>query len=258
MRFKIWFLIVFFPFQLIFGQDQDSTQTAKPEKKSAQVTFQGETGDEPKVFELIFSRSFLIGAGNLDSVPLSTFNSGSYRLGAGFRIPFQRNTIGLRIAPSVTWLRLVYNQSENKTFPTLADTTRPELSQERHQLTYLDLPLSFYYNITKDEDSDPLLFVEIGGYAGYMLGGNYKQRYDDGDLRVTQKLSGLPQLEGQFERFRYGVMARVGYKWFSIYGNLRLTRVFGEFTNPQISPRPDAPFRNPEITGLELGISLVL
>jgi len=169
MRFKIWFLIAFFPLQLSFGQEQDSTQAATPKKKSSQVTFQSETGDGPKVFELLFSRSFLIGVGDVDSVPLSAFNSGSYRLGAGFRIPFQRNTIGLRIAYSVTWLRLVYNQSENKTFPTLADTTGPELSQERHQLTYFDLPLSFYYNITKDEDNDPIFFVELGGYVGYMM-----------------------------------------------------------------------------------------
>lgn len=258
MRFKIWFLIAFFPFQLSLGQDQDSTQTTKPPQRSPQVTFQSETGDGPKVFELLFNRSFLVGVGNIDSVPVSAFNSGSYSLGAGFRLPFQRNTIGLRIAPSVTWLRLVYNQSERKTFPTLVDTTSPDLSQERHQLTYVDLPLSFYYNITKDEDNDPIFFVEVGGYAGFMLGGNYKQRYDDGDLRITNKRSRLPRLEGQFERFRYGAMARVGYKWFAIYGNLRLTRVFGEFTNPQISPRPDEPFRNPEITGWELGISLIL
>lgn len=255
MHIKIWFLLGLLSWTTLLAQERDSVLSPQDIERP---TFQADVGDPPQTIELLFNRSFLVGANRIDTVPLNTFNSGSYSLGLSFRIPLANNLVGFRLAPSISWLRLVYNQSANKTFPTLADTLGPPLDRERHQLTALDLPVSFYYNITRDEDRDPRFFLEVGGYVGYLIGANYKQRYDDSDIRVTNRLGQLQRLEGQFERLRYGLFGRVGFKWISLYANYRLTRVFGEFTHPELRPRASDSFRNPEIPPLELGVSILL
>jgi hypothetical protein len=256
MRIITWILLGMFSCSWLLAQDTDST--AIPETLPERPTFRSETGDAPQMLQIIFNRGFILNGGSIDTMPLNTFNSGTYSLGVSYQKSFAKNTLGLRVAPSISWLRLAYNQSDAKTFPTLTDSTGIQLDRERHQMTSVDLPISIYVNITKDEDQDPRFFVELGGYVGYLIGANYKARFDNNDIRYTTRLGRLQRLEGQFERFRYGVFGRIGYKWVSLYAMMRLTPVFGEFTNEVIRPKPASGYRNPEIPPIELGISLLL
>ena len=109
----------------------------------------------------------MLGATSLDTVPLNAFGSGSYSLQNAIKLNLYRNVLGLRLSPGVTWARLAYTQNDLKTFPTIPDSLNLNLTQERHQFFYIELPVSLVFNITKDEDGDSEFFVEAGGYASF-------------------------------------------------------------------------------------------
>ncbi|MEL6844884.1 MAG: hypothetical protein AAFP02_16880, partial [Bacteroidota bacterium] len=150
------------------------------------------------------------------------------------------------------WTIYDYAQSSNKTFPTVLDENEPLIS-EKHRLYVIELPVGLYWNITKDEDNDPLVFAELGGYAGYVLSAQYLTERSTGVRTRVLKDKGLEQ-EGDFQRLRYGAYARLGYKWAAIYASYRLSDVFDTFSSV-----PGAPsnYVNPRIAPLEIGLSLM-
>lgn len=215
--------------------------------------------EDPKIDQLVFSRGFMLGATSLDTVPLSGFASGTYSLQNSIKIDLFQNIIGLRLAPGVTWARLAYSQNDLKTFPTIPDSLKLNLTQERHQFFYLELPVSVVFNITKDEDGDSEFFIEGGGYASFMMAGSYKRRYiNELGLDVIEEQRGLHQLQDEWQRLRYGVFGRVGYKWAALYFNLRLSPMLDEFTNEGLRPVDSEAYRNPAFPTMEAGISFIL
>ena len=219
--------------------------------------------DPPKQFSLVFNRGFALPGPAQDTVPVSSTASGTYFVGAGFRFPLgKKNTVGLRATPGLAWTGFGYQQTVDKTFPSIRDSVGFDYTQERHRLFFLEMPLGVYVNLTKDEDNDPLLFLEAGGYIGYLGSASYKIQYrNSAGQRVLEKTRDLEQIsepEKEFERIRYGAYARFGYKWLALYYSVRLTEVFDEFTNPALRPRNVAGFRNPGMPPMEIGISLFL
>lgn len=219
--------------------------------------------DMPSRFDLVFNRGFALPGPARDTVPLSSTASGTYFIGGGFKFPFGRkNVVGLRATPGVAWTHLSYQQTADKTFPTIPDSVGVDYTTEKHRLFFLEMPLSLYVNLSRDEDGDPMLFLEAGGYVGYLAGAMYRVKYrNSAGQRVMERTRDLEQIsepEGEFERLRYGIFTRFGYKWFSLYYSMRLTPVFDEFTNPALNPRGSEGFRNPTIPEMELGLSLFL
>lgn len=212
--------------------------------------------DDPRTFSLVFNRGFayLPNAFQMaqDTVPFSGSSSGTYFLGAGIIIPFGPNTFGMRVAPGFAWTVYDYAQTGEKTFPSVLDESQP-LVFENHRTQWVEVPTGFYWNITRDEDADPYLFLELGGYVGYMISAQYRTQYESGARTITNIQRGLAQ-EGDFRRVRYGAYARLGYKWFALYGAFRISEVWDEFGS---APGQGSAYRNPKAPPLELGLSLL-
>ncbi len=212
--------------------------------------------DPPRTFGLVFNRGFMYQTNTFkaeqDTVPVAGTSSGTYFIGAGFMIPFGSNTLGLRLTPGYAWTVYDYAQSSSKTFPTTLNESEPLVS-EKHRLGLIELPVGLYWNITKDEDNDPLVFAEVGAYAGYLLSAQYLTERETGVRTRVLKDSGLEQ-EGDFQRVRYGAYARLGYKWAALYASYRLSDVFDTFSDASVHP---AGYVNPRIAPLEIGLSLM-
>lgn len=215
--------------------------------------------DRARNFSLVFNRGLMLTGASPDTVPLNGNSSGSYSIGGGIRIPIIKDAVRLRVTPSISWTHFTYDQTNLKTFPTVADSLPQQLTLEKHTLMFGGLPVGVMINMSRDEDGDPRFFVEMGGYVGYLLGANYKTRYKDSEgLRVKNKRRDLEGIENEFERLRYGLYARAGYKWASLYFSFRLSDVFDEFTNPSLRPTSFEGYRNPKIPPMEIGISVFL
>ncbi len=230
---------------------QDSTQKEGKAESASDLP-----ADDPRTFSLVFNRGFayLPNAFQVaqDTVPITGTSSGTYFIGAGIIIPFGPNVVGMRMAPGLGWTVYDYGQTGDKTFPSELDENRP-LVFEKHRTQWVELPVGFYWNITRDEDADPYLFLELGGYAGYMLSGHYRTQYESGARTISTVEKGLEQ-EGDFKRLRYGAYARLGYKWFALYASYRLSDVWDEFNS---APGRSGSYRNPVAPPIELGLSLL-
>ncbi len=248
---------------LILGLMAGSISVAFGQEKDSTVRSKNLPTDPPSRFSLVFNRTIPLAGPSRDSVPLSNTASGTYFIGGGFKFPFgRRNVIGLRVAPGLAWTHYTYQQSVDKEFPTIADSVGVDYTQEKHRLFFLELPVGLYFNVTRDEDGDPVFFGEVGGFVGYLASAQYKIRYrNNAGLRVQERTRDLEQIsepESEFERLRYGAYARIGYKWFSLYYSIRLTEVFDEFTNPDRRPKNVEGYKNPLMPAMEIGLSLFL
>ncbi|WNJ16746.1 outer membrane beta-barrel protein [Pontibacter sp. G13] len=210
--------------------------------------------DLPRTFSLVFNQGFMLSGSQPDSVPVSGAGSGSTFIGAGVRIPLGENIVGIRLTPGAKWTTISYLQNNLKTFPTINDSLEFTPSQEKHSLFLGSLEGGFYFNISRDEDHDPKFFVEAGGYVDYLFSASLKTKFTNAEgLRVKEKVRDLAQLDGEFNRFQYGIYGRVGYKWASLYLNYRLVEIFDDF-----SQRAGAPegYRNPPMPPLQIGLSI--
>ena len=214
--------------------------------------------DPPSKFDLVFNRGFMLnGGGTLDTVPINGSNSGTFSIGGGIKFPLANNKLGIRVTPSLAWTTINYNQTSVKTFPTIPDSLDFDLTHEKHSLFHVELPIGVYINVSRDEDNDPKFFVEAGGYIGYLTSASYQYRYLNSDgQRVKVQNRDLQTIENEFEKLRYGIYARLGYKWAALYFNMRLNDVFDELANDP--PNDMAGYKNPTIPPLQVGITVFL
>jgi hypothetical protein len=215
--------------------------------------------DPPSKFDLVFNRSFMLnGGGTLDTVPINGSSSGTFSIGGGIKFPLAQNKLGIRVTPSVAWTQINYNQTDLKSFPTVKDSLPFDLTSERHGLFHVELPIGVYVNVSRDEDNDPKFFVEAGGYIGYLISAKYQYRYlNSSGQRIRVQNRDLETIENEFEKLRYGIYARLGYKWAALYFNVRISDVFDEFANDP--PREVlGGFKNPIIPAMQAGITIFL
>lgn len=223
--------------------------------------------DPPQNFGLIFGRSIMITGGLPDSVPISGGASGAYFLGAGYRFYIGKAyRFGLRFSPGIAWNRYTYDQTSAKTFPTTIDSTIT-LSRERHSMVEVKAELGVFINITRDEDYDPLIFVEVGGYGGYMTAFNYIRRFTDGNnLRVREKYRDLEKLTmtdganntvNTFNRLQYGFYGRLGYKWAALYVGYRLSDVLNDPINDALLFRDQPNFQAVTMPPIDIGFHIM-
>jgi hypothetical protein len=206
-------------------------------------------------FDFIFHRDYILGSGDADTASLR--GSGSWFIGLGFKIPLAKNRMGFRISPGFNWLKLNYDHTdEDKQFPVIADTvvstlypdlnaiTDPEAREiaraqldamaaslrntsyelQRQRLTYIEVPVGFYFNISKDEATQKAkAYVEAGGMVGYNISNIFKYRSNNRqDQSVQTRVNEVPDVEA----FRYGWYARAGFKKIAATFTYRSSYIF--------------------------------
>lgn len=252
----------------------DSTSTEAEPNSLEGVTFtpaddapQRSRVDPPQNFGLIFGRSFLLAGGLPDSVPVSGGASGAYFLGAGYRFYVDKSyRFGFRFTPGIAWNRYTYEQTTAKTFPTIRDSSQT-ISQERHTVIEGKLEVSIFVNLTRDEDSDPKLFIEAGGYGSYITAMNYVRRFDNSDnLRVREKYRDLEKLStstgngnstNTVNRLQYGLFGRLGFKWAGLYVGYRLSDVLNATLNDALLFREASNYQAPNLPPLDVGLHIL-
>ncbi|MEM6632365.1 MAG: outer membrane beta-barrel protein [Bacteroidota bacterium] len=203
--------------------------------------------DRPQNFQLLLNRGFLIGSVEGDDrAPINGSLSGSLFLGFSFKAILPRQNAGVRITPGVNWFKINYRQEDEKVFPT--DTV---FESEKHVFTYLEVPVGFFINFSKDEDGDPRLFTELGGFLGYKLNGSYKRKFEEGGRTSRLIRRDVPNVED----WRFGLYGRLGFKRWALYYSYLLSDTFSAFTTEDGTTPPNDLSTPPT---LEIGISFIL
>jgi hypothetical protein len=98
----------------------------------------------------------------------------------------------------------------------------PGVSYKKNKLnaTYLQLPLMLNFN-TNPQVKKKSVSLSAGAYAGVLVKGKVKQKLDDGTkFKETDRFN--------LNRFRYGLTARLDFRWFDFYFNYNLSDMFAK------------------------------
>jgi len=137
-----------------------------------------------------------------------------------------RGAVNLKTAITVDWNNYYYVNDvtliegpESIEF----DTASVSLSKNKLMARYAQIPLLLNFNTAPGTDDG--LRVSVGGYAGLLWRARTKQVSD---------ANGTTKQEGEFNLnpYRYGLMARVDFRWFDIYLQYNLSELFIEGEGP--------------------------
>ncbi|TAE48581.1 MAG: hypothetical protein EAZ89_15125, partial [Bacteroidetes bacterium] len=104
------------------------------------------------------------------------------------------------------------------------DTTGIDFTRNKLVSRYAQIPLLLNFNTSPGSDDG--VSISVGGYAGLLWGAYTKQVSDEvGKVKVKDDYNLNP--------FRYGLTARIDFKWFDFYANYNLTGMFKEGEGPE-------------------------
>ena len=134
--------------------------------------------------------------------------------------------VNLKTAITIDWNNYFLNndltildKQEQLTF----DSTGVSFSKNKLMARYAQIPLML--NINTDPGGDDGVSISFGVYGGVLWRARTKQISDE---------NGKVKINGDFNLnpFKYGLMARIDFKWFDFYMNYNLSELFAEGNNP--------------------------
>ncbi|MBN2172764.1 MAG: PorT family protein [Bacteroidales bacterium] len=96
--------------------------------------------------------------------------------------------------------------------------------------TYLDIPLELRFKSKSD------FRFAVGFKFGFLLQAHTKYKGDDYLEGNTQRVIYKKAKINYMEKNRYGFTARIGYKWFNLYGYYQLSTLFEKNKGPEMYP----------------------
>ena len=152
----------------------------------------------------------------------SNFGFEVFQMGYRFNSYFK-----VYLAAGLDWnhIRLKENITFQKKEPTLTYIQEPiEFKKNRFSSQYLRVPLSIELR-TKDDDKGNKLNFVFGPEVGFLLNGKVKQVSND---RGKEKFKD----DYNFNPFRYGAFARLGYSGMGVYAKYYMNDVFADDQGP--------------------------
>ena len=152
----------------------------------------------------------------------SNFGLEVFQMGYRFNSYFK-----VYLAAGLDWnhMRLKENITFQKKEPTLTYITEPvEFKKNRFSSQYLRVPLSFQLRTKDDERGNKFNFV-FGPEVGFLLNGKVKQVSNE---RGKEKFKD----DYNFNPFRYGAFARLGYSGMGVYAKYYMNDVFADGQGP--------------------------
>jgi len=127
----------------------------------------------------------------------------------------------------------IHKNAENDIAPDYRfDRPEIELKKNRFQTTFFTVPLLMEYQFTKNKPKERP-YIAAGIIGGIRIGSNIKVVYkDDGDKNKYKRKGD----DFNLNTFRYGFIARAGYKALSIYSRYYLVQLFEKNKGPELYP----------------------
>jgi len=94
----------------------------------------------------------------------------------------------------------------------------------------LVVPLLFEYQVPV-ENYKSRYYISAGMFTGYRVGSHIKINYE---LAEKEKLKRLGDFS--LQNFKYGLMARTGYRWFNVFAMYEFSTLFKKDMGPELAP----------------------
>jgi len=188
----------------------------------------GKSGPNLKNFSHFYMGfGFVVGVS--DSIGSDVIAGRSTNFVLGYRYKFRiSNLFAIGCDAAFNSYSFTLKQSSTKITP---DT----IIHDKEQLNLGNLGLSGYMRFNYGKRGNRVgNFVDIGGYGDYRISGvNFTRDKLDNDNVVKTRISNLDY----FNPINYGVLARIGFNRYVIYGNYRLSDIFKSSYNYPELPR---------------------
>ena len=133
---------------------------------------------------------------------------------------FGRGAVNLKTAITIDYLNLYFvNDVQIQPDQDQLTFTRTGVNYSKNKLMvrYAQIPLMLNFNT--DPRSDRGVSLSVGGYAGVLWKARTKQKSDgEGKVKIEDNFN--------LNDFRYGLTARLDFRWFDFYINYSLTPLF--------------------------------
>ncbi len=141
---------------------------------------------------------------------------------------FGEGAVNLKTAISLDFNNLRFNDAfvmrPNATTLTL-DTTSTVLKKNKLLATYVQLPLLLHFKTNPHNNKKSINF-SVGGFVGALIDGKTKRQDENKKVVKTHDTFNLNPL-------KYGVTARIDFRWIDFYVNYNLSNVFADGQGPK-------------------------
>jgi len=196
-------------------------------------------------FDILLSRSFLLGNELSDTVHISPTGSGNLFVGLGFNFYLTRY-VSIRLEPGLSFYRIAFQQFGEKKFPTAGDSL---YNTEKLRANYVELPIGLGFNITRRKGRTEL-YAEIGGSVGYLFSSDTKT-----ELKSNQAVTTLPNIPN-IQPWRATAFLKLFYRFIGFSITYRLTNIFTAGSSYFINDNNRGTY--PGIPHWELGLCIKL
>lgn len=168
---------------------------------------------------------------------LNTSKSWTFKLNLiEYGIPIAGNSAGFVTGLGFDWNNYHFDKNINliETPEGIIDAEmETAINYQKNSLNtlYLTAPLLFEFQVPGN-DSDDALFFSAGLIGGIKLGSKTKQFYEVSDREYKDKHKD----DYQLAPFRYGVTARLGYKFVRVFATYYVTPLFEQNKGPEVHP----------------------
>ncbi len=103
------------------------------------------------------------------------------------------------------------------------------ITKSKLNISYMTIPLLFEFQIPTDRGR---VYISTGVIGGLKLWSNAKIKYTEAGDKSKEK----NKSDFNISPLRWGVTARVGYKWFGVFANYYMTSLFKPTMGPELYP----------------------
>ncbi|GEM_PF-228652 len=147
----------------------------------------------------------------------------------------RRGTLGLVTGLGIEWnnyhfsnsILLVKDENGNTSFE---ETDRP-LDKNKLVTTHINAPLLMEFQIPTNRHRQPF-YISAGAIGGMRINSYTRTIYNDNEDPHKQKKKSSYNIP----KYRYGAMARVGYRAINLYGTYYFSTLFEENKGPELYP----------------------
>lgn len=145
------------------------------------------------------------------------------------RLPIAKDNFGLEYGLTIAWKQYRFSNDFRILEDTIPFTIQDDgTSYKKNKLktTFLEVPLML--TLSPSGGRNPF-YLSAGMYGGVLLGAKQKLKDDNGNkFKIKDDFN--------LNKFRYGVIGRIGFGPFAVYAQLSMTELFKEGQGPELTP----------------------
>ena len=144
------------------------------------------------------------------------------------RLPIIKDVVGLEYGLSIAWKQYKFSNDFRileDTIPFTVEDDGTQYKKNKLKTTFLEIPVML--TITPGRKSN--FYISGGMYGGVLLGAKQKLKDNDGNkIKIKDDFN--------LNKFRYGMVGRIGFGPFAVYAQLALNDLFKEGQGPKLTP----------------------